>query len=202
MNHLRESIGTCKEWMKCPTEEEMYFRGMMRVLWYLRLLGITAYIETSSKHLPNWVKKKNNEKRWPSNSWLNLGTSPGETWKQKLLAVEVKPQLKGHPQAAGGADTWLWVRQQGLLLYFPSWEWFLQLMTRTDVRRGKQWSRQPALWVHRNLCWDRLEDACSWSTACKQKKGIKCSKGCSSKLFLPDLESLFDEIKMAFSALI
>lgn len=33
-----------------------------------------------------------------------------------------------------------------------------------------------------------------------KKKGIKCSKGCSSKLFLPDLESLFDEIKMAFSA--
>lgn len=56
------------------------------------------------------------------------------------------------------------------------------------------------LWVHRNVCWDRLEGTCTSSTVRERKNGIKCSKGCSSKLFLPDLESLFDEIKMGFSA--
>lgn len=68
-------------------------------------------------------------------------------------------------------------------------------------RRGRG-SREVGspLWVHRNVCWDRLQDTSTSSTTCERKDGIKCSNGCSSKLFLPDLESLFDEIKMGFSA--
>jgi len=41
----------------------MYFRGMKRVLQYVRLLGITACIETSNKRFSDQVKKKKNERR-------------------------------------------------------------------------------------------------------------------------------------------
>lgn len=63
MNNLRESIRTCKECLKCPTGKEVYFRGMERGLWHVRLLGIVAHTVTSNKHLSDQVKEKNNERR-------------------------------------------------------------------------------------------------------------------------------------------
>ena len=63
MNNLRKTIRTCKERLKCLTGKEMYFRGMKRGLWHMRLLGITAYIVSSNKHLSDQVKIKNNERR-------------------------------------------------------------------------------------------------------------------------------------------